>query len=87
MSFSQAALGADIQVLTLGGPDVTLRIKPGTQPGSRHRVKGLGITGRNGSGDLIVTVDVVVPTTLTEAERTAIHQLAAADTVAFGTDE
>ena len=31
-------------VPTLDGPDVTLRVKPGTQSGSRHRVKGKGIT-------------------------------------------
>jgi molecular chaperone DnaJ len=65
-------------VPTLDGPPVTLRIKPGTQPGSRHRVRGRGITGKKGTGDLIVTVDVVVPTSLSDAERSAIEQLAAA---------
>ena len=63
---------------TLDGPPVTLRIKAGTQPGSRHRVRGKGIETKKGTGDLIVTVDVVVPTSLSEAERAAIEQLAAA---------
>ena len=67
-----------MSVPTLDGPPVTLRIKPGTQPGSRHRVRGRGIAGKKGTGDLIVTVDVVVPTSLSDAERSAIEQLAAA---------
>ena len=78
VSFPDAALGADVAVPTLDGPPVTLRIKPGTQPGSRHRVRGKGIATQKGTGDLIVTVDVVVPTSLSEAERAAIEQLAAA---------
>ena len=76
--FADAALGGDVAVPTLDGPTVTLRIKPGTQPGSRHRVKGKGIATKKATGDLIVTVDVVVPTSLSDAERTAIEQLAAA---------
>ena len=78
VSFADAALGAAVSVPTLDGPPVTLRIKPGTQPGSRHRVRGRGIAGKRSTGDLIVTVEVVVPTQLSEAERSAIEQLAAA---------
>jgi len=78
VSFPDAALGADVPVPTLEGPNVMLRIKPGTQPGSRHRVKGRGIATKKGSGDLIVTIDVVVPTKLSDAERSALEQLAAA---------
>ncbi len=81
ISFAEAALGADIAVPTLDGPEVKLRLRSGTQPGSRHRVKGRGIAGKKGAGDLIVTVDVVVPTSLSDAERTAIEQLAEASTV------
>ncbi len=86
VSFSEAALGAVIDVPTLDGTMVKLRLKPGTQSGSRHRVKGKGITTtskREGtkSGDLIVTVEVDVPTTLTDAQRSAIEQLAEATTV------
>jgi molecular chaperone DnaJ len=81
VTFAQAALGADIAVPTLDGRDVKLRLRPGTQPGSRHRVKNRGIATGKGTGDLIVTVDVVVPTSLTDAEREAIEQLAEAATV------
>ena len=77
--FTQAALGGDVAVPTLDGPDVTLRLKPGTQPGSRHRVRGKGVATKTGAGDLIVTVDVAVPAQLNEAQRAAIEQLVAAD--------
>ncbi len=76
--FATAALGGEVGVPTLDGPNVTLRLKPGTQSGSRHRVRSKGIESKKGTGDLIVTVDVTVPTSLSEAERTAIEQLAAA---------
>lgn len=77
--FTLAALGGEASVPTLDGPDVTLRLKPGTQPGSRHRVRGKGVTAKGATGDLIVTIDVVVPTTLSEAERSAIESLAVAE--------
>jgi molecular chaperone DnaJ len=80
VTFAQAALGADISVPTLEGQDVKLRIRPGTQPGSRHRVKGKGITTKKRTGDLIVTIEVTVPTSLSDAERAAIEQLAEAGT-------
>jgi molecular chaperone DnaJ len=81
ITFAEAALGADIDVPTLGGPTVTLRIKPGTQTASRHRVRGKGIETKKSTGDLIVTVDVVVPEELSDEQRAAVEQLAAATTV------
>jgi molecular chaperone DnaJ len=85
VTFAEAALGANIDVPTLDGSNVTLRLRPGTPSGSRHRVKGKGITrpvrGGEVVGDLIVTVDVQVPTELSDAERAAIEQLATATTV------
>ena len=54
---------------TLEGAPVKLRIKPGTQSGSKHRVKGRGVATKKRTGDLIVTTDVVVPTKLSDAER------------------
>jgi molecular chaperone DnaJ len=81
VTFAEAALGGDVDVPTLEGPRVTLRLRAGTQPGSRHRVKGKGLTTAKGTGDLIVTTDVVVPTHLTDEQRAAIEALAAATTV------
>ncbi|HSL73432.1 MAG TPA: molecular chaperone DnaJ [Ilumatobacteraceae bacterium] len=81
VTFAEAALGGEIDVPTLDGQRVTLRLKPGTQTGSRHRVRGKGIATTSGSGDLIVTVNVQVPTELTDEQRAAVEQLAAATTV------
>lgn len=90
VSFADAALGADIDVPTLNGSPVKLRIKAGTQPGSRHRVKDKGIARSTKAGtkrgNLIVTVDVVVPTELSDAQRSAIEALAAASTVGSSAD-
>jgi molecular chaperone DnaJ len=82
VSFTQAALGGEVTVPTLEGPTVTLRIKPGTQPGTKHRVRGKGVVTPKHSGDLIVTVDVTVPTELNDAQRAALEAFAAASTVA-----
>jgi molecular chaperone DnaJ len=57
-----------------------LREKPGTQSGSRHRVKGKGIATSNKTGDLIVTVDIAVPAHLNDEERAAVEALAKAST-------
>jgi molecular chaperone DnaJ len=75
VSFTEAVLGATISVPTLDHNDVSLRLKPGTQSGSRHRVKGKGISTNKATGDLIVTVDVAVPTQLSDEERTAVEDL------------
>ncbi|MFT4864266.1 MAG: molecular chaperone DnaJ [Ilumatobacter sp.] len=81
IAFADAALGTDIQVPTLSGSTVTLRVKAGTQSGTRHRVKGKGIETSKEHGDLIVTVNVQVPTELNDAERSAIERLRAATTI------
>ena len=76
VTFAEAALGANIEVPTLSGDNVTLRIKAGTQSGSRHRVKGRGVETTKHQGDLIVTVNVFVPTSLTDEQREAIETMA-----------
>jgi molecular chaperone DnaJ len=80
ISFSEAVLGADIDVPTLDGSTVKLRLKSGTQSGSRHRVKNKGIESAKTHGDLIVTVDVAVPTELNDDERQAVEALQQAST-------
>ena len=76
VTFAEAALGADVDVPLLEGGHVTLRIKPGTQPGARQRVKGKGVTTARGTGDLVVSFDLAVPTKLSASERKAIEELA-----------
>ena len=84
VTYAELVLGADIDVPTLEGDRVTLRLKPGTPDGSRHRVRGRGITTTKKSGtvtgDLIVTVEVVIPTELNDEQREAVERLAAATT-------
>jgi molecular chaperone DnaJ len=79
VTFPEATLGADITVPSLLDP-VTLRIPPGTPSGKTFRVRGRGIRQGEKGGDLLVTVEVVVPTKLTAEERAAVEELAAADT-------
>ena len=76
ITFTEAVLGSNIEVPILDGANVTLRLKPGTQSGSRHRVKGKGIDSGGSAGDLIVTVEVVVPKDLTSKQQKLIEQLA-----------
>jgi molecular chaperone DnaJ len=80
ITYAEAVLGADIEVPTLEGGKVRIRLKPGTQPGSKHRVKGRGIAAKKRTGDLIVSVDVAVPAKPTEAERDAAEAVKAAAT-------
>jgi molecular chaperone DnaJ len=84
ITFDQAALGGEVDVPTLEGPTVKLRLKPGTQSGSRHRVHGKGVVTAKHTGDLIVTVDVQVPRHLTSEQRAALEAFAAASKVVSG---
>ena len=55
-----------------------MRIPAGTKSGRTFRVKGKGVAERKGVGDLLVTVEVAVPTNLSAAERDAVEALALA---------
>ena len=61
ITFTEAALGADVKVPVMSGEEVTVRIAPGTPNARTLRVKGRGITKGSHTGDLLVTVDVQVP--------------------------
>jgi len=77
VTFVEAALGATIQVPTLGGEPVKLKVAPGTPSGRVLRVKGRGVTTKNGTGDLLATVQVAVPSHLSDKQREAVEALAA----------
>ncbi len=73
VTFAEAALGAEIDVPTLDGPSVRLRIGAGTPNGRTFRVRGKGVARRDGSrGDLLVSVEVVVPDQLNDEARQAL---------------
>jgi len=78
VTFVEAALGATIQVPTLGGDPVKLRVAPGTPSGRVLRVKGRGVATKNGTGDLLATVQVAVPSHLSDKAKEAVEALAAA---------
>ena len=78
VSFTEAALGADIKVPTLAGEEVTLRLAPGTSNGRVLRVKGRGITKGSTTGDLLVTVEVQVPAKLEGPALDALQKYAKA---------
>ena len=76
VSFTEAALGADIKVPTLTGDEVTLRLAPGTSNGRVLRVKGRGIIKGATTGDLLVTVEVQVPAKLEGEALVALQKYA-----------
>jgi molecular chaperone DnaJ len=78
ITFPEAALGADVTVPTLDGSNVTVRIPPGTSSGRTFRVRGRGVTTPSKTGDLLVTVEVAVPKTLSAAQKKAVEALASA---------
>ncbi|MEK8227339.1 DnaJ C-terminal domain-containing protein [Oerskovia sp. M15] len=78
VTFAEAALGATIEVPTLDGASVKVKVPAGTPSGRTLRVKGKGVTTAKATGDLLVTIQVVVPQKLSKAAKEAIEQLAAA---------
>lgn len=78
VTFVEAALGATIEVPTVGGGTVRLKVAPGTPSGRVLRVKGKGVAAKQGTGDLLATVQVAVPSHLNAAQREALEAFAAA---------
>ncbi|MFI5936016.1 molecular chaperone DnaJ [Actinoplanes sp. NPDC051494] len=76
ITIAEAVLGTDLRVPTLDSP-VTLRVPPGTPSGRTLRARGKGVQRRDGKvGDLLVTLDVQVPTGVTDEARDALEQFA-----------
>ena len=76
VTFVEAALGATIQVPTLGGDPVKLKVAPGTPNGRVLRVKGKGVVTEKHSGDLLATVDIAVPSHLSHKAEEALKAFA-----------
>ncbi len=78
VTFTEAALGADVKVPTMDGDEVTVRIAPGTPSGRTLRVKGRGVKTTKGQGDLLVTIAVQVPQRVDGKAKEALEQFAEA---------
>ncbi len=76
INIAQAMLGSKIKVRTLSGKKVLLRIPPGTQPGRKFRIKGLGLEKNGRKGDQLVQVDVKMPEKLSSNEEKMLKEFA-----------
>ncbi|MEV7181803.1 molecular chaperone DnaJ [Kitasatospora sp. NPDC093679] len=75
VTFPEAALGGTIEVPTLNGPAVKLKLPAGSANGLTLRARGKGATRKDGTrGDLLVTVEVVVPKHVTGDALSALEQ-------------
>lgn len=83
LDFPTAALGGNVEIPTIDGSKVKIKIEPGTQPGKTLRLRGKGLPAvqgyGSGTGDLVVNISVYVPKTLTRAEREAIEEFRSSD--------
>jgi len=76
VSFTGACLGTSIEVPTLEGTK-RVKIRPGTQGGSKIRLKGFGVQQRSGQGDLYAVVQISIPRELDEDQRHLLKELQA----------
>ncbi|MFT3888672.1 MAG: molecular chaperone DnaJ [Arachnia sp.] len=77
VTFAEASLGAEIEIPTLQGQRVRLRIPAGTPNGRTMRVRGKGSKKKDGTaGDLLVTIKVAVPDTLSDEAKAALKEYA-----------
>ena len=83
LDFPTAALGGEVDIPTIEGTKVKIKIEPGTQPGKTLRLRGKGLPAvqgyGSGRGDLVVQVSVYVPKTLDRQERQMLEQLRESD--------
>lgn len=76
VTFAEAALGATVAVPTMDGSQVKVKVAAGTPSGRKLRLKGRGVKTSSATGDLIATIEVIVPTELTDDIRAAVETLA-----------
>ncbi|MCB4208438.1 DnaJ C-terminal domain-containing protein [Arthrobacter sp. UM1] len=78
ITVGEAALGGKVQVPTVSGKPVTLRVAPGTSSGKTVRVKERGVETKKGTGNMYVTFEIAVPDELSEEAKAAVEQFAEA---------
>jgi molecular chaperone DnaJ len=73
VTFAEAVLGAIISVPVLGGEPVKLKVAPGTPNGRTLRVKGKGVQHETHQGDLLASVDILVPNRISKKAEEALR--------------
>ena len=83
LDFPTAALGGDVEIPTIEGTKLRVKIDSGTQPGKALRLRGKGLPAvqgyGNGKGDLVVNISVYVPKTLSREEKEALQRFKDSD--------
>ena len=83
LDFPTATLGGSVDIQTIDGKSVRIKIEPGTQPGKTLRLRGKGLPEVQGygygMGDLVVNISVYVPKTLSKSEKEIIESLKDSD--------
>ena len=72
LALSEAVLGTKVDVPTLSGEKLSVRVPPGTSSGARLRLRGQGIKG----GDQYIEIKIVVPAADDEKSRQLIEEFA-----------
>ena len=83
LDFPTAAPGGDVEIPTIEGTKVKVKIEPGTQPGKTLRLRNKGLPAVQGygvgKGDLLVNISIYVPKTLSKDEKKAIESFKNSD--------
>ena len=83
LDFPTAALGGDVEIPTIEGTKLRVKMESGTQPGKTLRLRGKGLPAvqgyGSGRGDLVVNISVYVPKTLSRDEKEAIQRFKTSD--------
>lgn len=83
LDFPTAALGGEVDIPTIQGSKVSIKIEPGTQPGKTLRLRGKGLPAVQGygntTGDLVVNISIYVPKTLSKKEKEALESFKNSD--------
>ena len=83
LDFPTAALGGEVEIPTIEGSKLKVKIENGTQPGKTLRLRGKGLPAvqgyGNGRGDLVVNISVYVPKTLSREEKQSLEKFRDSD--------
>ena len=78
-----AVLGGTVNIPTIDGNNVKIKIEPGTQPGKTLRLRGKGLPAvqgyGNGIGDIVVNISVFMPKELSKSEKLAMESFKGSD--------